>query len=250
MTHLRDKRGTGGRRFSQIPFRISFCILIMLVPALAMPVSANLITIHTLNPGDSIQQNITSALDGDTIILNPGTYNEHNIIIDQNVKIRANTTSGGTAANTVIDAQNLGRIFNVTSGVTVTFDNLTLLNGAADNGGAIYVSGSSPTTIFFNSSVIHACAASMNGGEIPDICGEVNMGETLRPVQGFMDQGHGSNAVLAFLEPSPGLFILDQGLHCQRRIEWRRGDLCRTGDAHYYELHILGLHRIHGRRDA
>ena len=44
---------------------------------------------HTLNPGDSIQQNISDAADGDTIVLNPGIYFEHDLVINKNLTIRA-----------------------------------------------------------------------------------------------------------------------------------------------------------------
>ena len=41
-----------------------------------------------------------------------------------------------------IDAKNLGRIFSIGEGFTVTLTNATLINGKADNGGAIYNDGS------------------------------------------------------------------------------------------------------------
>ena len=41
-----------------------------------------------------------------------------------------------------IDAKNLGRIFNIGEGFTVTLTNATLINGKADKGGAIYNNGS------------------------------------------------------------------------------------------------------------
>ncbi len=41
-----------------------------------------------------------------------------------------------------IDAKNLGRIFSIGEGFAVTLTNATLINGKADNGGAIYNDGS------------------------------------------------------------------------------------------------------------
>ena len=41
----------------------------------------------------------------DTLILNPGTYYQHEISISKNIIIRANASRAGTAANTIIDAQ-------------------------------------------------------------------------------------------------------------------------------------------------
>ena len=123
-------------------------------------------TLHTLNPGDSIAQNITDATSGDTLILNPGTYTEHDITISKSIIISANTSYGHDAADTIISGSNTGRIFRVTSGVTFAIENLTLQDGVADGGGALYVDGFSPTTIFVNSSVIHSVNSASNGGAI------------------------------------------------------------------------------------
>ena len=123
-------------------------------------------TLHTLNPGDSIAQNITDATSGDTLILNPGTFTEHDIPVSKSIIIRANTSNGHDAADTIISGSNTGRIFRVTSGVTFAIENLTLQDGVADGGGALYVDGFSPTTIFVNSSVIHSVNSASNGGAI------------------------------------------------------------------------------------
>jgi len=96
------------------------------------PVSAD---VHIINPGDSIQNTIdTVADDGDTILLNQGTYNEYDIPVSKNITIGANPADGANAGNTHIDAGLSGRIFNVTGNVSLTVDNLTLQNGRAPNG--------------------------------------------------------------------------------------------------------------------
>ena len=56
------------------------------------------------------------------------------VIINKNIRIDG---KGHT-----IDAKNLGRIFEIDGGFAVTLTNATLINGKADNGGAIYNDGS------------------------------------------------------------------------------------------------------------
>lgn len=124
------------------------------------PVSAITVTIDN-TPGA-----IAAALADptvDTIIMNPGTYSEHDLVIPRDIIIRANTSFGGSAANTIIDAQSLGRIFDNTGGHTLTIDNLTLQNGHLDGGalamygGAIYAGTGSAVTLI--SSTITDCDA-------------------------------------------------------------------------------------------
>ena len=56
------------------------------------------------------------------------------VVINKNIRIDG---KGHT-----IDAMDLGRIFSIGEGFTVTLTNATLINGKADNGGAIYNDGS------------------------------------------------------------------------------------------------------------
>src|SRR5512137_1416318 len=147
--------GTMGRTCHPLPFRTLLCILIILVLALAAPATA---AVWTISPGDSIQTAINSAGDWDTIILNPGTYNQNGITVSKNITIRANTSAGGTAADTVIDGGLTAGIFTV-SYVTFAIDNLTLKDGMATEGGAIDSNG--PLTI--SSSTFENCSAPYGG---------------------------------------------------------------------------------------
>ena len=85
--------------------------LIVALALIVAPVSAAVITIN--NDTGALAAAIGAASTGDTIILNPGTYFEHGITIPTNITIEANTTYGGSPANTIIDAQSLGGIFTV-----------------------------------------------------------------------------------------------------------------------------------------
>jgi len=67
--------------------------------------------------------------DGDTLILNPGSYFADNITISQNITIEANTAIGGSPANTVIHGAYMDRIFIVVGGHNLTINNLDLENG-------------------------------------------------------------------------------------------------------------------------
>jgi len=138
-----------------------FALLLIALLAFAAPVTAATITI---NPGDLIQTAVTAANSGDTIILNPGTYSQSNIPISKTITIRANTSYGGTAANTIIDGTKSGfPIFAVSSG-SVTLDSLTFTNSSAGNGGAIRNDGG--TFLSITNSAFTDCSALNTGGAI------------------------------------------------------------------------------------
>jgi hypothetical protein len=130
-------------------------VLVLLLIAgsvLVMPVGAA-VTISPSGGDDTvaITNAITSAgaTDG-IVILDPGTNLVHNIIVSNTVTIRANATLSGTAANTIMDAGGLGRIFDNSGGHTLSIDNLTLQNGYDTDGGAINNEGTvTITTPFF-----------------------------------------------------------------------------------------------------
>lgn len=93
-----------------------------------------------ITSSDNLGGTVQNASNGDTINLDVGTYSNNvtNIVIDKNLTLKGN----GSSNNVIIDAQQLGRVFNVTSGNTLTLINLTLTNGfMAANGGTIFNSG-------------------------------------------------------------------------------------------------------------
>ncbi|MCK9581054.1 MAG: hypothetical protein M0Q92_11510, partial [Methanoregula sp.] len=151
-----------------------YCLVIagLLIFALVLVAPAGA-AVHTLNPGDSIEQNITGAAPGDTLILNPGVYSENGITVDRNIRIQANTSYSGNAANTILDGGN-ARIMLVDSGSALTIDNLTLRNGNAGgvNGGAIY---NSAGTLTITSSTFFNCSATTHGGAIYNFAGTLTI---------------------------------------------------------------------------
>jgi uncharacterized protein YjbI with pentapeptide repeats len=120
----------------------------------------------SIGPADSIQAAVSAAADGDTIWLGPGVYHEHDIVIDRNITIRANTSIGGNRDNTIIDAEQAGRIFNVTGPFTFAIDNLALRNGSVSSvdplvraeGGAI-LARVPESTLIITSSAFSDCQA-------------------------------------------------------------------------------------------
>ncbi|MDD1682277.1 MAG: hypothetical protein LUO98_00455, partial [Methanoregula sp.] len=160
MLYNTDNPETKGRVRTRF-FPILYSLLVIGVIALASPVSA---AMHTLNPGDPIEQNITDANAGDTLILNPGTYNQHNIHVTKDIVLRANTSNGGTAANTIIDGQMINGIFNITGVYSLAVDNLTLRNGITTWGGGINLGNGRTLTV--NSSSFLNCSATNGGGAI------------------------------------------------------------------------------------
>ena len=143
-------------------------VLVLLLLSIAVvPAAAKEITI---SPGTSINKTIASADPGDTLILNPGTYNENGIVVGKPLIISADTKHGHGPSDTVIDGKSTApRIFTVTGDYSLTIDNLTIRNGRADdsvtpntrggNGGAIESRG----PVIITSSKITGCSAGNSG---------------------------------------------------------------------------------------
>jgi predicted outer membrane repeat protein len=111
----------------------------LLVIALVVMVAPVWATRVTLNPGDSIQGAMNNASAGDAIVLNPGTYNQNGITVSKEITLEANTSAGGSPANTIIDAQ--GKWMFSSNSNSFVVDNLSLKNGCGGYGGAINAAG-------------------------------------------------------------------------------------------------------------
>lgn len=110
---------------------------------------------------------MNTASSGDTLNLAAGTYTEHDITINKDL-----TIIGQDQSNTIIDAQGQGRIFYISSGVTLTLQDITLTGGYVnDNGGAIYNSG----TLNVKDSTFSGNTATGNGGAIFNYLGNLNL---------------------------------------------------------------------------
>ena len=117
-------------------------------------------TIHV--PGDypTIQAAILAALEGDEIIVAPGTYNEAIFFNGHNITLRSE--SGPEV--TTIDASGLNnsvvRII-LGEGPATVLQGFTITDGDADNGGGIYCDGSDPT---IRDCIVEDNQATMGGG--------------------------------------------------------------------------------------
>ncbi|MGB7789257.1 PKD domain-containing protein [Methanoregula sp.] len=157
-------------------YRMIFFLALIFALVLVAPACAATVTTISNASATALTAAVSSAGDGDTIILQPGTYFEHDIsITGKSLTIRA--ADGHGPADTIIDAQLSGRIFSVTDSSALTVANLTLRNGKAldgaagadgspgtagsdgNNGGAILSAG--PVSIV--SSVISTCSAGTGG---------------------------------------------------------------------------------------
>jgi hypothetical protein len=139
------------------------------------PVAAVVVTIDDTQSIQTAIDNLVASPDpADTLILNPGTYAEYDIVIKKNILIRANTSYGHDAADTVIDAMKFGRIFDNAAGHTLTVDSLALRNTSYNrfyDGGAIVVGTGGSLTVtssaFTNCSVLdYGGAISVTGGTL------------------------------------------------------------------------------------
>jgi hypothetical protein len=151
------------------------------VPAVFL-VTTTLDTVDA-NPGDGIAADVNgetslraaiqeaNVLAGsDTIQLPAGTYamtiaavSTEDFSTDGDFDITSNITiQGDTAANTIIDANQLDRLFDVTSAGSLFLSRLTLRNGLATVGGAIKSLGS----VDIRDSVLTGNRATIRGGAI------------------------------------------------------------------------------------
>ena len=81
-----------------------------------------------VTPGPAALANaLTLVCAGGTINVAAGTYTEHDLMVSKNV-----TITGASAADTIVDAAQLGRGFTINAGVTATIRNITIRNGKAD----------------------------------------------------------------------------------------------------------------------
>ncbi|MGD8499366.1 MAG: right-handed parallel beta-helix repeat-containing protein, partial [Phycisphaerales bacterium] len=120
--------------------------------------------------GDAIHDAVTTAENGDTLVVGAGTYNGDINFRGKELKlVSTNPDDPNIVAGTIINCQSSGRAFVFDSGedAGTIVNGLTIVNGSllAQHGGAMYIgSGSSPSII---NVVISDCnVAVANGGAI------------------------------------------------------------------------------------
>lgn len=124
------------------------------------------LAVSAASPGDTISFDL--ALDGVPVVL-AGSE----VIIDKSL-----TIVGNGSVNTMISANNLSRIFNVSSGASVVIQDLMLMNGSSSSlGGAILCNSAElvlSNTVITNSTASGA-AATEGGGGIANVGGNITI---------------------------------------------------------------------------
>lgn len=124
--------------------RISLPLLLSLVLASAAAFAATV----TLSPGQSIQDAINAAADGDVIVLNPGTYAQYISFAGKDIVVRSTDPyDPAVVAATILNGGGTDSVVTIGPGSTsaAQLKGLTLTNGAASYGGGISCNGASPT---------------------------------------------------------------------------------------------------------
>ena len=95
------------------------------------------------DPFCRIQDGVDAAIDGDTVLVSPGTYLENVRIVSKSIALRGE----GGAAVTIIDAGELGSVvtFENAVGPEARLEGFTITRGSAGHGGGIDCTDSSPT---------------------------------------------------------------------------------------------------------
>src|SRR5438128_9050171 len=125
--------------------RSGYVFLCVLVGLLAAPAWAQT-TINVPGNAPTIQAAINTAIDGDTVLVAPGTYVEN---INFNGKAITVTSSGGPAT-TIIDGSGLDSVvfFDTGEGPRSVLNGFTIQDGAPHGNGrgsGVYISSASPT---------------------------------------------------------------------------------------------------------
>lgn len=122
--------------------------------------------IFNLTPQDSIQETIDISMDGDTIILAQGIYNQTIEIEEKAITIQSSDPADpNVVADTIIDGRKSGSVVSfsqISRPAMATLAGLTIQNGLAENGGGIYCYASSAQIT--NCRIRHNSASDSGGG--------------------------------------------------------------------------------------
>ena len=128
------------------------CVVILVLGILAFAMQADATIINIPDDYPTIQQGIDASSDGDTVLVQPGTYvenvnfNGHNVVLGSLFLTTGDTTY---IAETIIDGDLLGSVVTFESGEdsTAIIVGFTIQNGYAENGGGIFSVNSDPSIL-------------------------------------------------------------------------------------------------------
>ncbi|NJM13553.1 MAG: DUF4214 domain-containing protein [Synechococcaceae cyanobacterium SM1_2_3] len=157
---------------------ISFILLILLT-IFSLPIQAATYTVTNLNDSGagSLRQAVLDAnanADADTIVFSPTVTGIIKLTSGELPITHAVTITGPGASVLKVSGNNASRIFNIASGASVDIEGLTLQEGSADNGGAIYNNGS----VTLNNSQLLGNKAAKSGGGLYNNGGTVKVNST------------------------------------------------------------------------
>jgi len=125
-------------------------------------------------PFATIQYGINSSLNGDTVLVQPGTYTENINFIGKNISVGSlalTTNDTSYISQTIIDGSESGSVvtFSSSEDSTSILNGFTIRNGFALAGGGIYCDASSPSLI--NLKISENSASTLGGGIYSDHSG-------------------------------------------------------------------------------
>ena len=195
-------------------------------------VSADTIIVDCRGSGDyfTIQEGIDAAVDGDVVLVLPGTYtgSSNRDLNFHGSDISVESRNG--ARRTVIDCEGLGRAFYFHSGETANarIKDFTIRNGVADNGGAIYCNNASPT---LEGLKLTDNSATANGGAIYCETSALHITDSMMRVNSAVREGGGVWCG-GFSEPTVNEVVFEQntaeaggGMYWQCTVDHYAGTL-------------------------
>lgn len=143
-------------------------ILISLAGILAAGASAQAADLNVPRDHSTIAAALSRAVAGDRVLVAPGTYREHGLVMPEGITLAG---TGGTPGDVVIDGQNAGRILSCENFARISeVRNLTFTGGRADgatsyesSGGAVLVNHAGMN---FKDCVFRGNTATRSGGAV------------------------------------------------------------------------------------
>jgi hypothetical protein len=148
-------------------FRSALYVILVLILSITQPITARVINIP--DDQETIQNGIDTAEDGDTVLVQPGTYTENINFEGKAITVGSlylTTCDTAFINSTIIDGDRNGRsvvVFRNHEEENSLITGFTIQNGETDYGGGIYINGSGPMISYM---IIRDNTVSEEGGGI------------------------------------------------------------------------------------